>query len=312
MVLIGRETRGKRKEAQGGSLRGSYLPGLAFLSPWLIGLIVLTAIPIFAAFYLSLTNYDLLTAPEFTGLDNYSRMFGDEDFWDALKVSFTYVVVSVPFVVGFALLVAMVMNSNIRMVGLYRAAYYLPSLLGGSVAIAVLWRQIFGRGGVMNQVLGVFGVAEQSYVSSPDTALWTLILLNVWQFGSPMIIFLAGLKAIPTELLESARVDGATRLRTFTHITLPLLTPLIFFNVVIQTINAFKAFTPAYIVSGGSGGPLNSTLFYTLYIYQEGFQRFRMGYASALAVMLLVIIATITSFFFLTSKYWVFYQEDSG
>lgn len=310
MLRIGRETKTNKAAARYGPGNRSYRPGLIFLSPWLVGLVLLTALPIFAAFYLSLTDYDLLSAPQFTGFDNFSRMISDDDFWDALWVSFKYVFISVPFVVGFALLVALVLNQGLRMMGVYRAAYYLPSLLGGSVAIAVLWRQIFGRGGLMNELLGVFGVAEQSYVASPNTALWTLILLNVWQFGSPMIIFLAGLKAIPRSLLEAARVDGANRFRAFLYITLPLLTPLIFFNVVMQTINSFKAFTPAYVVSGGTGGPLNSTLFYTLYIYQEGFQRFRMGYASALAIVLLIIIGGITGFFFLTSRYWVFYQED--
>jgi multiple sugar transport system permease protein len=310
VLRIGRETKTNKAAARYGPGNRSYRPGLIFLSPWLVGLVLLTALPIFAAFYLSLTDYDLLSAPQFTGFDNFSRMISDDDFWDALWVSFKYVFISVPFVVGFALLVALVLNQGLRMMGVYRAAYYLPSLLGGSVDIAVLWQQIFGRGGLMNELLGVFGVAEQSYVASPNTALWTLILLNVWQFGSPMIIFLAGLKAIPRSLLEAARVDGANRFRAFLYITLPLLTPLIFFNVVMQTINSFKAFTPAYVVSGGTGGPLNSTLFYTLYIYQEGFQRFRMGYASALAIVLLIIIGGITGFFFLTSRYWVFYQED--
>lgn len=310
MLSIGRGSRASAPESGGSPADGGYGPGVAFLTPWLIGLSVLTALPILAAFYLSLTDYDLLSSPEFTGLSNYQRLLDDEQFTAALTVSLTYVVVSVPMVVGFALLVAVILNQKVKGVGLYRAAFYLPSLLGGSVAIAVLWRQVFGRGGVINEVLGIFGVAEQSYVASPDTALGTLILLNIWQFGSPMIIFLAGLKGIPPSLLESAKVDGASGLRTFRHVTLPLLTPLIFFNLVIQAINSFKAFTPAYIVSNGSGGPLDSTLFFTLYIYQEGFQRFRMGYASALAVVLLAIICIMTGLFFVTARYWVFYQED--
>jgi multiple sugar transport system permease protein len=187
--------------------------------------------------------------------------------------------------------------------------FYLPSLLGASVAIAVLWRQLFAGNGMVNALLHVFGIVGPSWISNPRYSLWTLVVLSVWQFGSPMIIFLAGLRQIPTDMYEAASLDGAGKWRIFRNITLPLLTPVIFFNAIIQTIEAFKSFTPAFIISGGTGNPINSTLFYTLYLYQEAFSFFRMGYASALAWILLAIIAVFTGISFLTSKYWVHYDD---
>jgi len=202
-----------------------------------------------------------------------------------------------------------VLNRGIAGLPFYRALFYLPSLLGASVAIAVLWRQLFAKDGLVNAALGLFGVQGPSWISDPNYSLYTLVLLSVWQFGSPMIIFLAGLRQIPTDVYEAASIDGANRTQRFFKITLPLLTPVVFFNGVVQTIEAFKAFTPAFIISEGTGGPIDSTLFYTLYLYQEGFAYFRMGYASALAWILLVIIACFTAFSFLTSRYWVHYNE---
>jgi len=187
--------------------------------------------------------------------------------------------------------------------------FYLPSLLGASVAIAVLWRQLFAKDGLVNVVLGFFGFDGPSWISDPSYSLYTLVLLSIWQFGSPMIIFLAGLRQIPSDVYEAASIDGANKIQQFIKITLPLLTPVIFFNGIVQTIDAFKAFTPAFIISEGTGGPIDSTLFYTLYLYQEGFAYFRMGYASALAWILLIIIACFTAFSFLTSRYWVHYND---
>jgi multiple sugar transport system permease protein len=184
----------------------------------------------------------------------------------------------------------------------------LPSLIGASVAISVLWRQLFAGDGLLNQALKLVGIHGPSWISNPDTALYTLVALSVWQFGSPMIIFLAGLRQIPRDVYEAAEIDGASRNQQFWRITLPLLTPVIFFNLVVQTIDAFKAFTPAFIISGGTGGPIDATLFYTLYLYQEAFAYFRMGYASALAWVLVVIIASFTALSFLSSRYWVHYD----
>jgi multiple sugar transport system permease protein len=227
-----------------------------------------------------------------------------------LRVTFTYVLLSVPLELAFALAVAVVLNQGLRARAFYRAVYYVPSLLGGSVAIAILWRQIFGADGLVNQLLAQVGIDGPGWVSSPSTSLLTLVLLRVWQFGAPMVIFLAGLRQIPADVLEAAEVDGAGRVKRFLHITLPLLSPIVFFNLVLQIIGAFQAFTPAFIVSGGSGGPSDSTLFYTLYLYQKAFGSFEMGYAAAMAWVLLLIIAGFTAANFVMGRRWVFYADD--
>lgn len=286
--------------------------GYLFLLPWILGMVFFLAGPTLVSLYLSFTNFNLLEPPEWIAAQNYVRLFTqDGRYLNALRVTFTYVLLAVPLNLAFALALAMLLNSKIKGLGIYRATYYIPSLLGGSVAIAILWRQIFGFDGIVGQVLGLFGIQGSSWISSPSQALWTLIILHVWQFGSPMIIFLAGLKQIPVELYEAAAVDGAGPWRKFWMITVPMLTPVIFFNLILQIINSFQAFTPAYIVSGGSGGPVDSTLFYTLYLYLQGFANFRMGYASAMAWVLLVIIGGLTALAFLSSRYWVHYEDSA-
>lgn len=288
----------------------NHAPGYLFLLPWFIGFFGLTLGPIISSLYLSFTHFDLLTAPRWAGIDNYVRMFtNDRNFVASMRVTLVFVMFSVPLKLAFALCVALLLNRGMRGLPLYRALFYLPSLLGASVAIAILWRTIFSGDGLVNQFLAIFGIQGPSWISNPNYSLWTLILLSVWQFGSPMIIFLAGLRQIPQDMYEAASLDGASKWRQFWKITLPLLTPVVFFNAIIQTIEAFKSFTPAFIISGGSGGPINSTLFYTLYLYNEAFAFFRMGYASALAWFLLLLIACFTAFSFLTSKYWVHYDD---
>ncbi len=288
----------------------NHAPGYLFLLPWLIGFLGLTIGPILTSFYLSFTHFDLLTAPRWAGIDNYMRMFtNDPKFAASMRVTFTFVIFSVPLKLAFALGVALLLNRGMKGLPLYRALFYLPSLLGASVAIAILWRQIFAGNGLVNQLLANFGIQGPSWISNPNTSLWTLIILAVWQFGSPMIIFLAGLRQIPQDMYEAASLDGASKWRQFWKITLPMLTPVVFFNAIIQTIEAFKSFTPSFIISGGTGGPINSTLFYTLYLYNEAFGFFRMGYASALAWVLLAIVALFTAFSFLTSKFWVHYDD---
>jgi multiple sugar transport system permease protein len=287
------------------------LVGYLFMLPWFIGLITLTLGPMLGSLYLSFTSYDLLSAPQWIGLQNYVAMFFDIRFLDALKVTAIYVLLSVPLKLLFALAVALLLNKGLRGLPLYRSIYYVPSLLGSSVTIAILWQQVFGKDGIVNQGLGLLGIHNLgSWVANPNTALFTLILLAVWQFGSPMLIFLAGLKQIPQEMYEAANIDGANAIRRFFRITLPLLSPIIFFNLVLQMISAFQAFTPAFIVSNGGGGPFDSTLFYTLYIYIQGFGYFHMGYASAMAWVLLIIIAIFTAIAFRSSKLWVFYQDE--
>ncbi|WP_128255716.1 carbohydrate ABC transporter permease [Falsirhodobacter deserti] len=284
--------------------------GYLFLAPWLLGFFLLTLGPALASLYLSFTDFDLLTTPEFIGAQNYVRMVTqDPKFAASMKVTLLYVLLSVPLKLAFALAVAMLLNRGMQGLPVYRAIFYLPSLLGTSVAIAVLWRQLFASDGLVNSLLAQIGIEGPSWISNPNYSLYTLVVLSVWQFGSPMIIFLAGLRQIPTDMYEAASLDGASPTRQFLRITLPLLSPVVFFNLVIQTIEAFKAFTPAFIISGGSGGPINSTLFYTLYLYQEAFGYFRMGYASALAWVLVIIIAIFTAISFLSTKYWVHHDD---
>ena len=284
--------------------------GYLFLLPWLIGLVLIIGGPMIASLYLSFTNYSLIQAPEFVGLDNYARMLNDPRLLKSLAVTFTYVFVGVPLQLIAALAIAMLLNEGMKALPFYRSVFYLPSMLGASVAIAVLWRQMFEVDGLVNQVLRKFGIpATTSWIGDPQWALWTIILLHVWTFGSPMVIFLAGLRQIPGMYYEAASVDGASRWAQFRRITLPLLSPIIFFNLVLQIINAFQAFTQAFVVSNGTGGPADSTLFYTLYLYQRGFVQFQMGYAAAMAWLLVVIIAAFTAINFYFSKHWVFYGD---
>lgn len=280
-----------------------------FLAPWLLGLLLFTAIPMLLSLYFSFTRYDVFIPPRWIGMQNYLDMMKDPRAIKSLKVTFTYVLLSVPLQLVFALLLAVILYRDMRGVRVYRAIYYLPSLFGGSVAVSILWRQLFNKEGVLNQALALFGIEGKNWIATPSTALYTLVALAVWQFGSSMVIFLGGLKQISQEYYEAAQIDGAGRVRIFFHITLPLLTPIVFFNIVMTIINAFQAFTPAYIISGGSGSPLDSTLFYTLYLYIKGFQHFSMGYASALAWILLVIIAITTAIMFAIGKLWVYYDE---
>ncbi|MNI47087.1 L-arabinose transport system permease protein AraP [compost metagenome] len=204
-------------------------------------------------------------------------------------------------------MIALLLSKAVRGMALFRSIYYLPSLIGGSVAIAMVWRDIFGNNGIFNSLLSSIGIQGMDWINDPNTSLYTLVLLAVWQFGSSMVIFLAGLKQVPRELYEAASVDGAAKFRTFFSITLPVLTPIILFNMVMQTIYSFQMFTQAYVVT--NGGPMNSTLVYALYLFREAFSFFDMGYASALAWILLVIISVLTGLIFWSSKKWVHYES---
>nr|WP_321262888.1 sugar ABC transporter permease [uncultured Sphaerochaeta sp.] len=289
------------------------LSGYAFISPWLLGFIAFSIIPILFSLYYSFTEYDILGEPMFNGLENFRRMLGDELFWQSLKVTFFYAFVSVPLRLLFAFFVAMLFNRGTRAIRVYQAIYYVPSLVGGSIAIAVMWRRLFMADGALNAALAKIGIiTDISWIGDPSTAIWTLILLAAWQFGSSMLIFLAGLRQIPKELYEAASIDGANPLKKFTHITVPQITPVIFFNLVMQLINGFTVFTQAFVVSGGSGDPLNSTLVYALYLYQRAFKYYDMGYGSALAWVLVLIIGVMTGIVFKTSNNWVFYESKEG
>ncbi|HQZ12443.1 MAG TPA: sugar ABC transporter permease [Devosia sp.] len=286
------------------------LAAYTFLLPWLVGFFCLAVGPIVSSLYLSFTDYDAVQPPQWIGAENYAFMVEDRRFWKALQVTFTFVFISVPAKLIFALAVAMILDKGVRAIGWYRALFYLPSILGGSIAVAVLWRQLFESDGLINTLLGAVGIDGPNWLSDPRYSLTTIIVLAVWQFGSPMLIFLAGLRAIPQELYEAAEIDAAGKVRRFFAITLPLLAPVIFFNLVLQMIEAFKSFSGAYVISGGKGAPLDSLLFFTVYLYNEAFSYFRMGYASALAWVLLLIIAAFTAIAFWTSRYWVHYENE--
>ncbi|MNC30343.1 Lactose transport system permease protein LacF [compost metagenome] len=284
--------------------------GYVFAAPFILGFLIFTLYPILSSLYYSFTNYDLLSSPTWVGFDNYHKIFTDDaKIMKSFQVTFTYVFLSVPLRLTFALIVAMLLKNAIKGIGFYRSAYYLPSLIGGSVAVAIMWSQIFGDKGLVNSALGAIGIdVSTNWIGNPGTALYTLIALSVWQFGSSMLIFLAGLKNIPVSYYEAASVDGANKVRQFFNITLPLLSPIILFNLIMQTISAFMTFTPAYIISRGEGGPLDNTLLYSLYLYQKAFRFFDMGYASAMAWVMLIIIALITFTLFRLSKLWVHYE----
>ncbi|MDR1576555.1 MAG: sugar ABC transporter permease [Treponema sp.] len=289
----------------------------AFLLPWLLGFLVLTLYPMIYSLYLSFTRYNILQPPKWIGIRNYFVMFAgnaefprDERFLNSLFVTLRFVFISVPCKLAFALAVAMLMNQKLKLIPFYRTIYYIPTLLGGSVAISVLWRRLFAGDGVINAIIRQLtngALDPPSWISSPVFAIYTLILLAVWQFGSPMIIFLAGLKQIPQEYYEAASVDGAGKVKQFFSITLPSLSPIIFFNLVMQMISAFQSFTQAYIISGGNGGPVDSTMFYSLYLYLRGFAHSQMGYAAAMAWVLLIIIAVLTVLTFRGSNSLVTY-----
>ena len=279
-----------------------------FCLPFIIGFLVFLIIPMGISFYYSLCDYDILSPPEFVRLKNYIDMFtNDEVFWHSIKATLYFALVSVPLRLIFALLVAMILVKPTKATGFYRAAYYLPSIIGGSVAVAILWKRMFAPDGVVNSILGIFGIDTNfAWLSDTRTAIWTLILLAVWQFGSSMLIFLSALKQIPKSLYEAADVDGAGKVTKFFRVTLPLLTPTIFFNLVMQMINGFLAFTQSLIITQGK--PMDTTLFYAVYMYQQSFSFSKSGYASAMAWVMLGIIAVITFVLFKTKKYWVYEQ----
>lgn len=284
--------------------------GYAFLSPWLLGFVLLTAGPMLASLYLAFTNYNLFAPPQWIGLENFQRLFHDPNYVQAWKVTLTYVVLGTPIKLLAALAVAMLLNNAFSGKGFYRSSFYAPSLIGASVSIAIVWKAMFIDKGIVDQIQQFFGFAAGGWVGDPSRTMPMLILLTVWQFGAPMVIFLAGLKQIPVELYEAASVDGAGPSRKFRQITLPMLSPVIFFNLLLEMIHAFQIFASAYIISNGTGGPARSTLFYTLYLYFRGFQDFQMGYASAMAWILVLVVGALAAVFFKTSKSWVHYSGE--
>ncbi|WP_033438590.1 carbohydrate ABC transporter permease [Saccharothrix sp. NRRL B-16314] len=300
---------GPRKRAR---LPGDGMAGYLFLSPWLIGILLLTLGPMVTSLYLSFTDYDLFNSPTWIGLENYEKMFSDPRWLRSVQVTAIYVALAVPVKLAAALAVAMLLNSKRRGQGFYRAAFYGPSLIGGSVSVAIVWKMMFSDDSVVDKLLLGVGIDTGGWAGNPDYSVMMLVLLAVWQLGAPMVIFLAGLKQVPRELYEAAEVDGAGRWRQFRSITLPMISSVVFFNLLLETINSFQVFTSAYVVGGPNGQPAGSTLFYTIYLFDRGFGDYRMGYASAMAWMLLLGVGLVTVFLFRTARGWVFYSGDSG
>ncbi|HIU77715.1 MAG TPA: sugar ABC transporter permease [Candidatus Pelethocola excrementipullorum] len=288
------------------AMRRESTAGVIFTLPFTIGFLVFMIVPMGISLYYSFCKYNILSPPEFIGLDNFIKMFtADAIFLKTIGVTFYFALVSVPLRLIFALIVAMVLLKTTKVTGFYRAVYYLPSIIGGSVAVAILWKRIFAVDGVVNALLGhLIPDMKFSWLGSEKTAIWVLMLLSIWQFGSSMLIFLSALKQIPSTLYDSAKVDGANKSSQFFRITLPLLTPTIFFNLVMQMINGFLAFTQSFIITQGK--PLNSTLFYTVYVYQQSFEFYNTGYGAALAWVMLLIVGGITALLFATKRLWVY------
>jgi multiple sugar transport system permease protein len=316
-TAVGRKVTGKRKPSTDPSRpparrwRGAEArAGYAFLAPWLFGFLALTVGPMLASLYLAFTNYNLFESPERIGLGNFEALFNDPRYRKSAQVTGIYVFVGTPIKLAAALGVALLLNARRRGQGVYRSAFYAPSLVGASVSVAIVWKAMFIDGGIVDEVGSFAGINWGGWVGNPDMTMPMMILLAVWQFGAPMVIFLAGLKQIPEQLYEAAEVDGAGAVRRFFRITLPMLSPVIFFNLLLETIHAFQIFSAAFIISNGHGGPADSTLFYTLYLYIKGFSEFRMGYAAAMAWVLVIVVGIITLIFFRSSRFWVFYSGE--
>lgn len=282
--------------------------GYLYILPWFIGLLVLQLYPFAASLYYSFTDYSIVKPHSFVGIDNYVKMFTDDPiFLKSLKVTFVYVFFSVPFKLAFSLFIAVLLNMKIRGINAFRTIYYLPSILGASVGISILWRFLFNKQGLINLMLAKINLGPIDFLGSPDIAIYTISSLSVWQFGSAMVLFLAALKQVPHELVEAARIDGANKFRVFWSITFPMITPILFFNLIMQTINAFQQFSAPYLITGG--GPIHSTYLYGLMLYDNAFKFLKMGYASAQSWVLFGIILIFTALVFKSSSYWTFYQD---
>lgn len=280
------------------------------MSPWLIGFLALTAGPMLASVYLAVTSWDLLTPPTFVALANFGRMWKDELFWKALYNTAYYTFLGVPLHLLAALVVAMLLNRDLPAMTFFRTCYYIPTVTP-AVASALLWTYVFNSDfGVLNLILSQLGLPTAKWLADPTAAKPAFILMGFWGIGGPMLVFLAGLQGVPQSLYEAASIDGAGSFRRLRAITLPMISPVIFFNLVLGIIGSFQVFTAAYIMT--DGGPRNATLFLVLMIYRHAFKNFRMGYASALAWTLFLIVLVFTLIQFRLGSRWVYYEVAVG
>ena len=287
------------------------IAGWLLVTPWILGFVLFTAGPMIASIGLSFTSWDLFGAPKWVGLANYAKMLADDpSVWRSLRVTTVYAFTSVPLTVGLGLGVALLLNENIKLQGFMRTVYYLPSVVSG-VAVALLWRWLFAADfGLINGFLAIIGIQGPAWLSDARFALPALIIMSVWGVGSGMVIYLAGLQSVPTTLYEAAELDGANSAQRFIHVTAPMISPVIFFQAVMGVIGALQTFTQAFIMT--DGGPKDATLFYLLYLYRNGFQYLKMGYASALAWGLFIYIMVLTLLILRSSTLWVYYEGQAG
>lgn len=285
--------------------------GFFYVLPWVIGFLIFQFYPFIASFCYSFTDYTLLNTPKFVGLTNYKTLFQvDRQFLETMKITGAYALMSVPLKLAFALFIACVLNAKVKGIGIYRSLYYLPSILGGSVAVSVLWRVLFMKDGAVNRFFGMFGAPAVNWLTDPDIALFTLSMLQVWQFGSAMVIFLAALKQIPTELYEAASIDGGGKMKQFFHITLPQISSVVFFNLIMQSIQALQNFTSAFVITGG--GPMKKTYIIGMKLYDDAFKYYKVGYACAESWILFLVILALTLLVFRSSSAWVYYADEGG
>ncbi|MBX6772552.1 MAG: sugar ABC transporter permease [Chloroflexi bacterium] len=297
-----------RMHRRGSLARREEIAFYLFASPWLIGFILWIAGPMLISLGLSFTDYAVITAPHFTGLDNYVQMLTDDDLvWQSLRVTVTYAAGAIPLGLVAALLLALLMNQKIRGIAVFRTIYYMPAVISG-VPVALLWMWILNPDfGIVNNALASLGIQGPKWLFSETWVIPSFIIMSLWTIGAPMVIYLAGLQGIPKHLYEAAEIDGAGAWTKFTHITIPMISPIIFFNAVMGVIGSFQIFTPAYVMT--NGGPANASLFFGLYLYNNAFKYFKMGYASALAWLMFAIILVLTLLVIRSSPYWVYYES---
>ena len=285
--------------------------GFILILPWLIGFCIFKLYPFVSSLVYSFTDYDLFKGVQnVVGFQNYIDAFTKPKNVKALQVTFTYAFMTVPLKLIFALFIAYILNFKIKGVGLFRTAYYVPSILGGSVAIAVLWKALFKNDGVVNTILTMLGFESINFLADKNWALFIICLLRVWQFGSAMVLFLAALKGVPEDLYEAASIDGASKGRQFLSITIPLISPVIFYNLVTQLVQAFQEFNGPYIIT--NGGPRNATTLISVIVYNTAFKDYKVGMSSAMAWVMFVIVMILTIIAFVSQKKWVYYSDDDG
>lgn len=284
--------------------------GYLFVSPWIMGFLLLTLGPMIVSLYFSFTRYNIVDPPQWIGTANYVRLFNDPLFWQSLGVTLKFAVMALPsgLVLGFIL--ALLLNQKIPGVNLWRTLYFLPSVLSG-VAVTLLWVLLFNpQLGVVNQLLGQIGIKGPGWLNDPNWAVPSLVIMGLWGVGQNMIIYLAGLQGVPQDLYDAAKVDGANNIHRFRYVTLPMMTPVLFYNLILGLIGTFSYFTQVYVATGGEGGPARSTLFYNLYLYQNAFKYNEMGYASAMAWVLFIVVLALTALIFRSSSVWVYYEGE--